>query len=129
MRAAPLRKLPVSALVVTLFATAPMISLARHEQAVTVQASGRVTVVGKEFQFIPNVIRIERGQAVTIVFKDEGALSHNLTIPGLHVRTPTIQSGAQATLHFIAKEAGTFPFWCTVPGHKEAGMRGTVVIR
>lgn len=97
-------------------------------KAVDVPADGRVTVVGKEFQYSPNAIRVEKGQQVTIVFRNEGALSHNLTIPKLAVRTDTIQSGATDTIEFTAKEAGTYAFWCTVPGHKQAGMTGEVSV-
>lgn len=95
-------------------------------KAAKVPESGRIVVVGKEFQFMPDAIRVEKGQEVTVVFRNEGQLSHNLTIPDLGLNTATIQTGAQDTLHFTAKEAGAYPFWCTVPGHKEAGMKGKV---
>lgn len=94
-----------------------------------------VTVVAKEFRFVPNVIRAKAGEPLTIVLKDEGVMSHNLTIfatasgkPVL-AHTPTIQSRSQATLRFTPEKAGIYPFWCTVPGHKEAGMVGRVIVR
>lgn len=93
-----------------------------------VPASGRIVVVGTEFMFSPDAIRVNQGQEVTIVFRNEGRLSHNLTIRELGVHTDTIQSGAQDTVHFVARQTGTYPFWCTVPGHKEAGMTGTMKV-
>lgn len=95
---------------------------------VEVPASGKVTVIAKEFTFLPSAIQVRKGQHVTIVFKNEGRLSHSLAIPDLGRRTDTIQSGSQATIEFTAKEAGRHAFWCTVPGHKQAGMVGEVDI-
>lgn len=98
-------------------------------QVAAAPANGNaVTVVATEFKFTPNAIRVREGQAVTIEFKNEGRMSHNLTIPKLGQHTATIQSGTEATLHFTASKTGTFPFWCTVPGHKQAGMVGKVVV-
>lgn len=122
----------VLTLLLTLFTAAPADAhqrLAQSGKVADVLKSGTVTVIGKEFKFVPNMIRVKAGEHVTIVFKDEGRLSHNLTIPDLGAHTPTIQSGAQATLRFTAQKAGTYPFWCTVPGHKEAGMRGEVRVQ
>jgi uncharacterized cupredoxin-like copper-binding protein len=45
--------------------------------------------------------------------------------PELHVAAGPGQS---ATLDFTPSKPGTYEFWCTVPGHKEAGMRGTLVV-
>lgn len=101
---------------------------ANSGKLVELPVSGKITVVGKEFKFIPSAIRVKEDQQVTIVFKNEGRLSHNLTIPELGLHTDTIQSGTQATIHFTAKRTGTYQFWCTVPGHKQAGMIGKVSI-
>lgn len=95
---------------------------------VAVPASGTITVIGREFKFLPNAIRVRKGQHVTIVFRNGGRLSHNLTIPDLGLRTPTIQGGTQATIEFTAKETGSHAFWCAVSGHKQAGMLGEVDI-
>lgn len=95
-------------------------------EAVGVPDNARITVVGNEFQFSPHAIHVEKGQQVTVVFRNEGALSHNLTIPNLRVHTETVQSGGTDTIEFTAKKAGTYPFFCSVPGHKQAGMTGEV---
>jgi len=96
------------------------------EDAVAVPDSGRITVTANEFAFEPSAIRARAGQHVTVVFRNEGALSHNLTIPSLDVHTATVQTGSSDRITFTAPESGTYRFWCTVPGHKEAGMVGHV---
>lgn len=100
----------------------------RGQEVVEVPGSGRITVVAKEFKFIPHALRVEQGQHVTIVFRNEGSLSHNLTIPNLGLHTDTQQRGATETLEFTAPKAGVYQFWCTVPGHKEVGMTGRLTV-
>jgi plastocyanin len=57
-------------------------------------------------------------------------LSHNVTVasPAGSVlgATPTFQ-GASKTLTLDLK-AGVYKFFCTVPGHRAAGMEGTLTV-
>ncbi|RJQ12378.1 MAG: hypothetical protein C4558_01875 [Dehalococcoidia bacterium] len=43
----------------------------------------------------------------------------------LHVAA---DAGQVATIEFTPTEAGTYVFYCTVPGHREAGMEGKLVV-
>lgn len=43
----------------------------------------------------------------------------------LHVHTG---SGEQASVTFTPTEPGTYEFYCTVPGHREAGMIGQLTV-
>src|SRR4029079_7686615 len=36
--------------------------------------------------------------------------------------------GSQATVQFIATKSGDFPYYCTVSGHRIAGMQGSVIV-
>jgi len=66
---------------------------------------------------------------VTIGFKNASPLEHNLTIAqGTKVlgATPTF-TGATKTLTLSLKP-GTYKFYCTVPGHRAAGMEGTLTV-
>lgn len=54
--------------------------------------------------------------------------AHALTIPGLGVATEDLQPGESVTVRIPKQSEGTFEMWCSVPGHKDAGMKGTVVI-
>jgi plastocyanin len=56
--------------------------------------------------------------------KNDGKTPHNLTIDGPGVSdaaTPTIAAGKTAKLQ-VALQSGTYELYCSVPGHKEAGM-------
>lgn len=125
------RALVAPGLLVALCAALPAAGHELHAdtgQTAAVPANGRIVVIGKEFKFIPNAIRVKKGQHVAIVFKNKGKASHNLTIPELGLHTKTIHARSQATLEFTATKAGRYRFWCTVPGHKGAGMKGVVTV-
>ena len=52
-----------------------------------------------------------------------GKAPHNLTVvgPGGKEATPTISPGSSATLKVELKR-GSYDFYCSIPGHKQAGM-------
>ena len=55
--------------------------------------------------------------------KNTGKLPHDLAIdgPGVDEKTPVFNAGQSSTLKVTLKP-GTYDFYCSVPGHKEAGM-------
>lgn len=68
--------------------------------------------------------------AVTISFANMSPLPHNMTIAqGSKVlgATPTFQ-GATKTLSLNLKP-GTYVFYCSVPGHRAAGMEGKLTVQ
>jgi plastocyanin len=67
--------------------------------------------------------------SVTITFANGAPIEHNLTVSqGATVlaATPTF-TGASKTLTITLKP-GTYTFYCSVPGHRQAGMEGTLTI-
>lgn len=66
---------------------------------------------------------------VTIEMPNKSGVQHDLTIEGNGVKfaTPIISSG-------VAKGTGTlkpgkYVFYCSVPGHRQAGMQGTLTVK
>jgi plastocyanin len=68
---------------------------------------------------------------VAIDFSNSSPLGHNVgveTSSGQTVgATPTFQGGSK-TLSLTLK-AGTYKFFCSVPGHRQAGMEGTLTVK
>jgi plastocyanin len=66
---------------------------------------------------------------VTVRFTNDAPLDHNVTIAqGSHTlgATKTI-TGASATLT-VNLRAGDYVYFCSVPGHRQAGMQGTLTV-
>jgi plastocyanin len=68
---------------------------------------------------------------VSIAFTNMAPLSHNLTVAsssGAQLgATETFQGGSKTlTLNLTP---GTYKFFCTVPGHRAAGMEGTLTVQ
>jgi plastocyanin len=69
--------------------------------------------------------------SVAIDFTNKAPLPHNVTVEsssGSTVgATPTFQGGSKKlTLNL---KPGTYKFYCSVPGHRQAGMEGTLVVK
>lgn len=60
---------------------------------------------------------------VTLV--NEGFLQHNFVIDELGIASPLFNSGESGTVTINAP-AGTYQYYCSVLGHAEAGMVGTL---
>jgi len=68
---------------------------------------------------------------VTIDFTNSSPLMHNVTIANAGGKvlgtTPTFEGGSH-TLS-LNLPPGTYTFYCSVPGHEQAGMKGTLIVR
>lgn len=68
---------------------------------------------------------------VTIAFTNSAPLVHNLTIQqgtngAMIGATPTFQGGTKSLT--VNLKSGTYTFYCSVPGHRQAGMHGTLTV-
>ena len=66
---------------------------------------------------------------VTITMTNMAPLAHNVTITqGSAVlgATPTFQGGSRTLT--LSLKPGTYTFYCSVPGHRQAGMEGTLTV-
>ncbi len=100
-------------------------------QATPAPSGGKktATVDESEFKLAPKTLNVGAG-AVTITAKNVGQTQHDLEVEGKGVekKTALLQPGSSGTLKVDLKP-GTYEMYCTVPGHKEAGMEGKVVVK
>ena len=111
--------------------------------AITVQASGMT--------YLPTAIEVMAGQPVKLTFENMDVVDHDFSIqefpmtmmsatqeplvghdmggvmgdPELHMAA---LMNTSSVMEFTPSKPGTYEFFCTVLGHKEAGMRGTMTV-
>jgi uncharacterized cupredoxin-like copper-binding protein len=92
-------------------------------------AAETVTVAGTEFKLALPSTALDAGPYV-FELENEGEIGHDLAIEGPGVegaKTPVIQPGQTAELE-VDLEPGSYELYCTVPGHRDAGMETTVTV-
>lgn len=96
----------------------------------------------------PNALEVKRGEQIKFVVANAGLLAHefilastadNLKHAALMKKFPdmehddpngkTLRPGTKAEILWRFTKAGTFEFSCLIPGHREAGMVGTVTVK
>lgn len=68
--------------------------------------------------------------ALTITSVNKAAVPHNIALEGSGVNAigPIVQNGGVSKISVTVK-AGTYTFYCSVPGHRQAGMQGTLTVK
>lgn len=85
------------------------------------------TVTATEFAFSPAEIRLVSGEA-DLSLVNKGAVLHDVTVPALGIRV-VAAAGQTTTVGLRNLPAGTYAGYCSVPGHADAGMRISVVVK
>lgn len=99
-------------------------------------------------RFTPDAIEVKQGETVRFVLLNKGRLLHEMVIgtraalaehaetmkkfPGMeHAEAfmAHVAPGKQGEIVWRFNRAGEFDFACLIPGHYEAGMRGSIVVR
>jgi plastocyanin len=113
-----------AATVLTVAAVAAPVSLA----AASTGSIVRISAVAAGLRYNVKTAHAKAG-AVTIVFTNLSQVRHNVRLEigeKEYGGTKTIGHGTtRVTLH-LAK--GTYHFYCSVPGHEDAGMSGTLTV-
>ena len=85
---------------------------------------------GGQLKFTKATLSAKAG-SVSIDFTNSSSLPHNLTIqqgtsgPNIGA-TPTFTGGKKTLV--VKLKPGTYTFYCSVPGHRQAGMQGTLTV-
>jgi plastocyanin len=80
-------------------------------------------------KFDKKALRAEAGK-VTLVMANPSVLPHNIAIKGKGIKTvlgKIVLKGGTSTVSATLKK-GTYTFFCSVPGHEAAGMKGTLKV-
>ena len=83
------------------------------------------TITTREFAFEPEVARVVAGIPVRLRIVNDGVIPHNFSIDALDLDVD-LAPGATEVIT-LTLDAGSYEFFCDIPGHREAGMVGTLV--
>lgn len=113
-----------------------------------------VTVTAQDIEYGTERIEVTAGTPVDLTLVNEGALDHDFSIVEIpltgevagaeeeeemegHDMTMEMEeldvhvsaaAGESATITFTPSEPGEYAYFCTVAGHRESGMAGTLVV-
>lgn len=91
----------------------------------SVGSSAVKTVSLSEFALSPANSEVAAGASIEV--RNEGTMIHNLSVDG--AATPMLDGGKSAELDLSALEPGVYTMKCDVPGHADAGMKGSLTIK
>ena len=103
-----------------------------------------------DLAFEPETITVREGERVEVQLTNTGSMEHDFTIDDLPLEGLRSSGGTQAaghahheadaalhialaardvgSLEFAATESGAYEYYCSVAGHREAGMSGVFVV-
>jgi uncharacterized cupredoxin-like copper-binding protein len=87
--------------------------------------------VGNSMSFEPATIRVNAGQPVELILRNDGQMPHDFTLSN-GVAQPvkvTANAGQTASATFALHQPGAYTFECSMPGHALAGMHGTITVQ
>ncbi|MFG1284161.1 MAG: copper resistance protein [Rhizobiales bacterium 24-66-13] len=98
--------------------------------------------------FIPNKIDIRKGEQVKFAIRNNGELDHEIVVGTLDenlkhmaemMKNPDMEHDDPNAKRLAPKKtgeivwkftkAGEFDFSCLIPGHRESGMTGTIIVK
>ncbi len=95
-------------------------------------AEGRMVYIGfgGEIDGVVNpMLTATEGQVVQITLINGEGAEHDIVLPDQNVASQHVAGkGAGTTVAFRATAAGEFVYFCSLPGHRQAGMEGRVVV-
>jgi nitrite reductase (NO-forming) len=75
------------------------------------------------------VLTAAEAQVVELTLINGEGAEHDIVFPDQSARSPRVTGkGASTTIAFRADKTGDFIYFCSVPGHQQAGMQGQLLI-
>ena len=87
-----------------------------------------LTVEAHDLSFRPRELEATAGHPVTLAIHNLGRIVHNLTIDELGVQL-IASPGQTVSTGLDGVPPGTYTFYCSVSGHRQAGMEGTLTVK
>jgi nitrite reductase (NO-forming) len=96
-------------------------------------AEGRLAFIGKggaiDGKSNPE-LAVKLGDVVQVILINGEGAEHNIAFPDFNaVSDNVIGKGASSVIAFRADKEGEFSYYCTLPGHRDAGMEGKILVK
>ena len=131
-------------------------SAAESEDLATASVQRELSVEMRDIAFEPLALTGAAGEVIEIRFQNAGAILHDFTIDEMDADVMemmggsgdgvemhmgddhdaaaramhlALDAGQEGRMRLRVHEPGTYSYYCTVPGHREAGMMGTLTIQ
>jgi manganese oxidase len=86
-----------------------------------------LNVVATDIKFDTKELKIDGPGELTVKLENQGVIEHDFSIEGVKGKAYAgPKKTGEATLNL--GKAGTYTYFCSIPGHKEAGMQGKLVV-
>lgn len=101
-------------------------AMGHDESSPVADGARRIEVAATSFEFDPDEITVTAGEDVAIVLTSDDLL-HDFTIDELdaHVAADADETNDGG---LRADEPGRYTFYCSVPGHRDGGMEGVLIV-
>ena len=91
-----------------------------------------IKVTGENYKFMMDgkenpEIKVKVGEKIKIEFTSTEGF-HDFVIDELEAKTDKVNSGGSTSVEFVANQAGTFSYYCSVGKHRDFGMEGTFIV-
>ena len=83
-----------------------------------------ITMEAKMFQFLPNEIKVNKGEYVRLIITSQD-IEHKFLIPAYDINKE-LKPAEDTIVEFKADKEGMFTFYCDIPGHEE--MKGKLIV-
>jgi plastocyanin len=93
-----------------------------------VSGAQTIDVVAREFSFTPDHLTLRAGRTVNVRFSDAGGMFHTFTLAGGRSFNLQANPGESISGALTIGKPGTYQFICSVAGHAQQGMRGTITV-
>jgi len=84
-------------------------------------------VEGANFAFSQTEIRVKKGDTVRINYTSTDGF-HDFVMDEFGAATERVNTGGSTYVEFVADQAGTFEYYCSVGSHRQLGMVGNLIV-
>ena len=102
---------------------------AKKQPAANSASTVKLAPQGDQLMFDSDTLTAKAGK-VTVDFTNNSALSHDVVLVDSANKTlgqtPVFDGGTKS--FSVKRPAGSYTYYCSVPGHRQAGMQGTLTV-